>query len=1265
MQFVTHGPDIPDELLQAHEDGRVVFFCGAGISYPAGLPGFEGLVRGVMQRTGEPPDATEDELLRQEQFDRALGLYEHRLQGGRSGVRRWLPDVLTPDLTRPRALTTHVALLALAQNRRGEIKLVTTNFDRLFEFAADRHRLPSFTVYPDPPARARWEGLVHLHGRMPAEPSRGDLDRLVLTDGDFGQAYLTHGWAARFVAGLFRDHVLCFVGYSISDPVLRYMTAAQALDGTGQMYAFAPVDASDDESADHAWRTKHVKPIAYSSAGGHRALHRTLQVWASIHRDGVRGKERIVARFARRSPCDDAPGCDFVGRMLWALSDPSGLPARRFAEFNPVPSLDWLLEAFAVDRYGYSDLARFGVPPRAYENPKLQFSLIQRPASYALAPPMRLVAGGAAATQWDDVMFQLARWLTRHLNDPRLVLWIAERGGRLHEQWIRQIQHMLNKFAEQERTGKLSELEELRAHAPNAIPCPPMRTLWQLLLGGRVKSPWRESDLYGWNSRRRRDGLTATLRLELRELLSPKVRLSKPFRWGGAPEEVDEPAGLRQLVDWELVLAADHVHAALRDLADPQWHGDLAALLDDMQLLLRDALDLLRELGEADERRDHSYWDMPSISHHWQNRGFRDWVSLIEILRDAWLTVLVADRGRAARIAIAWFEVPYPSFKRLALFAASHDECINSEIWIEWLIEDGAWWLWAIETRREVMRLLVLQGGRLSPASRERFESAVLEGPPRSMYRDDLEQREWEEAVEGSVWLHLAKLDAAGITLGTASAARLAELQRMHPKWKLASDERDEFSHWMSGTGDPDDVQGRDVDTAPRRRRELVQWLRKPQDERRLSYQDTWADTCRTRFFHALAALRDLAAEELWPRGRWREALQVWGEDGLALRSWNFAAPLVRTMPDDVLQDLAHSVSRWLQAASKSAARHRDTMLAVCLRILDLPLDVESGVRGAGGEPLNQPVMEAINHPVGHIAEALLNLWFRQEPDDDERLPDDIGAVFSRLCDTNNRTFRHGRVILAARLIALYRVDRRWTERHLLPLLDWTSDAVEAKAAWEGFLWSPRLFQPLLFAFKNSFLESARHYGELGEHAQQFAAFLTYAAIERVDGYSVEEWRAALSALPRKGLEEAAQAMTQALSGAGDQREEYWRSRIKPFWQNVWPKSRALATPRISESLARMCIAAGDEFPSAVTAVLDWLQPVDHPYLLVHLLLESMLCVRFPAESLFILSATTTDEPWIPEDLRECLTQIIQAKPELSADAGYRQLWELVRRRGN
>ncbi|MCV5359660.1 hypothetical protein OFM87_28290, partial [Escherichia coli] len=91
---------------------------------------------------------------------------------------------------------------------------------------------------------------------------------------------------------------------------------------------------------------------------------------------------------------------------------------------------------------------------------------------------------------------------------------------------------------------------------------------------------------------------------------------------------------------------------------------------------LRDALDLLRELGESDDRHDRSHWDLPSITPHWQNREFRDWVSLIELLRDSWLAVRAKDSDQASRIAQNWFELPYPTFKRLALFAASQDNCI-------------------------------------------------------------------------------------------------------------------------------------------------------------------------------------------------------------------------------------------------------------------------------------------------------------------------------------------------------------------------------------------------------------------------------------------------------------------------------------------------------------------------------------------------------------------------------------------------------------
>ena len=76
----------------------------------------------------------------------------------------------------------------------------------------------------------RWQGLVYLHGLVPATPTVEAMNHLVVSSGDFGRAYLNEGWAARFVDNLFRSYTVCFVGYSIEDPVLRYMTDAIGAD---------------------------------------------------------------------------------------------------------------------------------------------------------------------------------------------------------------------------------------------------------------------------------------------------------------------------------------------------------------------------------------------------------------------------------------------------------------------------------------------------------------------------------------------------------------------------------------------------------------------------------------------------------------------------------------------------------------------------------------------------------------------------------------------------------------------------------------------------------------------------------------------------------------------------------------------------------------------------------------------------------------------------------------------------------------------------
>ena len=639
MQFVKGGPDIPERLLQAHEDGRVVLFCGAGVSYPAGLPTFAGLVEQLYTRMRIEPNPVEAEAIKSGQYDTAVGLLEAKVRDGRQAVRQELVDILTPKLAAPNATTTHEALLTLGRDRKDRTRLITTNFDRLFEkvISTTQLRVERFRAPLLPVPKNRWGGLVYLHGLLTEDPSESDLERLVISSGDFGLAYLTERWAARFVSELLRNYTVCFVGYSINDPVLRYMMDALAADrllgeSPPEMFAFGSYSRGKKADRAREWEAKNVTPILYCEHRCHAYLHRTLQAWSRTYRDGARGKEQIVIEYAMARPLASTEQDDFVGRLLWALSDRSGIPARRFAELDPVPSLDWL-EPLSKDRFGHADMARFGVPPKRTADTEIAFTLTRRPSAYDLAPWMALVDSGAGSGRWDKVMVQIARWLMRHLDDPKLLLWLVKHGGSLHEEMVGCIQEKLDELATLERDGDRAELDRIRANAPNAIPRPQMRTLWQILLAGRART--RVDDhLYLWCKRFNRDGLTTTLRLELRKKLSPRISLREPLPWPIEDEEDDEPRHMNRLVEADFVLSTNHVLLTLRHRNDEvRWSEALPALLSDFTGLLRDALDLMRELDYADNGTDPSYWSQPSISEHPQNRDSQEWTALIELAR--------------------------------------------------------------------------------------------------------------------------------------------------------------------------------------------------------------------------------------------------------------------------------------------------------------------------------------------------------------------------------------------------------------------------------------------------------------------------------------------------------------------------------------------------------------------------------------------------------------------------------------------------------
>ncbi len=1261
MQFIINGPDIPEALLEAHEEGRVIFFCGAGISYPAALPGFKELVDDVYLKLGTTRDDLEEEAYQRSQFDGVLELLERRIPGHRHSVRNAINDRLKPNLTVSGATDTHQALLRLAKKRNGELHLVTTNFDRIFEevAATNGETIASYCAPFLPiPKASRWNGLVYLHGLLPSKDEQvADLQRIVVTSGDFGLAYLVDRWAARFVSELFRNFIICFVGYSINDPVLRYMMDALAADrmlgeSHPQAYAFGDCNSETRHKKEIEWRAKNVRPILYEVPVGtkdHSALHRTLKEWAETYRDGILGKERIVSDLAQSRPSDSTQQDNFVSRMLWALCDRSGLPAKRFSEAKPVPRFEWV-RVFAEKRFQHHDLKRFDVYPHDNSNQDIKFSLISRPGRYDIAEPMNLVAFGLGGTAWDVTMQHIGHWLLNFLNEPEFIFWIEEHGGLLHPKMRALIARRLDDLLHY-ASDRTEKIEQILNDSPLSIPSSQMRTLLRVIIDGKAAKDNSHS-LYDLDNQLKHEGVTLSFRTRLKEALAPRVLFSKPLSWlDGEVSEQDEPSNRIQC---DLALATKAPLDFYRSVASQRhWVTALPELIPDVQTLLIDFFDLAKTVSnDADQ---HSYLYFPSIESHWQNRSHNEWVVLIEMLRDGWVSLSVTEPKTAVRTANEWSTLPHYTFKRLALFAATKLEVLAPEAWMSWLMADDAHTLWSIGTKRETLRLLASNGNRLSSEQLANLENAILSGPPREMYLGDLDPTDWQRIVDRGIWIRLAKLESAGCTLSQSAKEMLDAIERSNPSWQFSEHQREEFACWTIRTGDPDFEKVDQIERPPNDPILLREFLLRPP-----SKDDAWKAFCKSDFDLASEALLTLLHQNACPTWRWADALLEWSDADFARKSWLKIASALTAVPDQSFKELIHNVAWWLQRVSEllqieDIKKAEATFWNLCSMILTLYTSTQSN--SVGG------VTTSINHPIGLTTRALLNVWYSSKPNDSDLLQDPIRGIFSKICNVRDNNLIHGRLLLASEAIALFRVDSEWSRKNLLPLFDWNGDRLEATAVWNGYFWSSRLYRPLLVELKHAFLETASHLKELDKHSNHFPALLVHVALDTPAVYSESELQQTFQKLDAKELQIALNALVNALDASGEQAAEFWKNRIAIFWQRIWPKSVELVTNDISESIARLTVFARDEFPNALKLTKEWLQHLKNPMFAIYTLHESSLASKSPDAALDLLNRIVGNPNFTPSHLADCLNAISATKPAIMQDPRYIRLLNIAHQR--
>ena len=1257
MRFVENGADIPNELLLAHDNGHVVFFCGSGVSKAnANLPDFDGLAQDVLDNLG----VAEDDEVRQ--FYNAAKEVEEK--SGVKGVSS--PDRIFSLLSRkfdrqtinnavasslkisPKRseLRAHKTLLKLARGQNFPLRLITTNFDRLFELAdpslqsCTRANLPH-VQYND----EDW-GIVHLHGQVNEDSSDAGRDGFVLSSAEFGNAYLAQGWAREFVRNVIEKYVTVFVGYSADDPPIRYLLEGlNEAGGLGKsIYAF---QEGADRHAKAGWDEKQVCAITYCPSNNHSALWNTMEAWTKRASNPAKWRTSIFRR-ASRGPDKMKP---FVrGMVAHIVSNLEGSAALKNL-MPPLPAT-WLCVFDKKIRFSQPGLANHYNEKAGLINPYELYSLDSDP------PPIGkneeysdqqipssawdafdITDDDLSSVEQDQIaalhghyasraaplpkrLSNLSVWIKNVADQPAAVWWAARQTA-LHHNVLRTVSY------------KLQEGDE------NNIK-PMIKNAWHDVFSMyRAYGPDNDTQQYDLERSIQHTGWAIEAVNQYSQIFAPKLK-AYPLGHSIAP-----PTKLRGLKKSHLIRLEvkypDHI--AEFHVPDEQ----LSAVLNVQRRNIEMAIDY--------ETAHSGYLKVCPIEpeHHEDDDFIRRYelsgyvlhfVSLFERLLEADLRLAKAEYKR-------WRESD-PIFKRLRIWAAGKSALASSDEFADEVITIDRSLFWSSDIQRDLLLVLARRWSELSNEQKKIIEKKLKLGRKRIYPREPKDEHEKYSAY--GILDRLYWLREQGCQFTFDYEAFSIELKKKAGGWLESDAQRAAKSlgmqsgGWVKTETSWDDFRRIPVNQI------VEKVLSTPQRIEILTEHRPFLGICNDAPLKAISALSAAAKNSIYATDLWAQFLEHDGrEKDNDIRFIRLIAGRLTQLPHQELQKFLLSVTRWLEKCGPILRdKEKDYFLrlwTVCIEVLEKG-DQKSRPavtdQGYGADWLT----EAINAPAGNLAELVMTDPLIDGLKRGKGFPKKWIDYVKQLITLPAPSRQHALAIFSRNLDWFYAINSSFSSKTFLSLLERDSQNDDSDACWTGFFAGAKYpTAPLFKRIKPQLLDMAtRESPQVRREVQTLSGLLLAGWGSKSTTQKRLVSNTELRAILLKSNEVFRTQILWHLSRWSGKSEREWSSQLVEFFENVWPKEKTIRTARISSGLCNVALSQEEHFPEIVNVILPHIDQTQDTNVSLFMRVgpEKEYIKLHPEALLDLLFAVLPEDPtqW-PHNIGQILTKLEKQNPQL------------------